>query len=117
MVYKITKMLVESVRPGIRACELDALNTAEWAKYGYEHSKIAFAGTRIGHGMGLLGTEPPHIGAYDSTVLQPGMVFTIEPGLVTDYGCFQTEHNVVVTEAGCEVLNVMDWELRRIATI
>ncbi len=76
------------------------------AELGYE--------AEIGHGLGWGGclTEPPHITSYDRTVIRPGMVSTIEPGINTDYGCYSTEMNIVVTEDGCEILNEMDWELR-----
>ena len=116
MVVKITNTLVGAVRPGMKACDIDAINSAEWEKYGYDYSTIDFGGGRIGHGMGLLGTEPPHIGPYDKTVIRPGMVFTIEPGMPTEFGCFQAETDVVVTEEGCEVLNKTNWELRIIST-
>jgi len=100
----------------MRACDVDAMNTTAWQKYGLDYGKIDFGGSRIGHGIGLLGTEPPHIGPEDKTVLQSGMVFTIEPGWPTEYGCFQAETDVVLTEEGCEVLNPMDWNLRIIST-
>jgi Xaa-Pro aminopeptidase len=116
MVVKITNDLIKAIRPGMRACDVDAMNTAAWQKYGLDYAKIDFGGGRIGHGIGLLGTEPPHIGPEDKTVLQPGMIFTIEPGWPTEYGCFQAETDVVLTEEGCEVLNKMDWNLRIIST-
>jgi Xaa-Pro aminopeptidase len=116
MVVKITDTVVEAVRPGMKACDIDAINSAEWEKYGYDYSKIDFGGGRVGHGMGLLGTEPPHIGPHDKTVIRPGMIFTIEPGMPTEFGCFQAETDVVVTEEGCEVLNKMNWDLRIIST-
>lgn len=110
MVVKITKTLVDAVRPGIRACDLDALNHTEWEKFGYDYAKLNFGGGRIGHGVGWGSclTEPPHIGAYDMTQLQPGMVFTIEPGFSTEDGCFQAEEDIVVTEDGCEVMSVFE---------
>jgi Xaa-Pro aminopeptidase len=116
MVLKITKKIVSLVRPGMKACDLDAFNSLEWEKYGYDYSKIDFGGGRIGHGMGLFGTEPPHIGPEDNTTIRAGMVFTIEPGMPTEFGCFQTEINLVVTEGGCQVLNDMNWDLRIIPT-
>jgi Xaa-Pro aminopeptidase len=116
MVVGITNTVIDATSPGMKACDIDAINTAEWKKYGHDYSKIDFGGGRIGHGMGLLGTEPPHIGPEDTTVIKPGMIFTIEPGMPTEYGCFQAETNVVVTEDGCEVLNKMDWNLRIIST-
>ena len=116
IVIKITNHLLKSIRPGMKACEIDALNSAEWEKYGYDYSKIDFGGGRIGHGLGLLGTEPPHIGPEDQTVIQPGMVFTIEPGYPTQYGVFQVEMDILVKEDGIEILNLFDRNLRIIAT-
>jgi len=116
MVVGITNTVINATSPGMKACDIDAINTEEWKKYGHDYSKIDFGGGRIGHGIGLFGTEPPHIGPEDTTVIKPGMIFTIEPGMPTEYGCFQAETNVVVTEDGCEVLNKMDWNLRIIST-
>ncbi len=114
MVADITKAVVDAVRPGMRACDIDAVNRAEWEKRGYDYSKINWGGGRIGHGLGWGGclTEPPHIASYDRTVIRSGMVFTIEPAISTEYGCFQAETDIVVTEDGCDVLNKMGWELR-----
>lgn len=116
MIVEITERIVKAVQPGMRACDLDGLNSAEWKRYGYDYAEIDFGGGRIGHGIGLLATEPPHIGPYDKTVIRPGMVFTIEPGMPTEFGCFQAENNLVVTEEGCEVMNKMNWDLRIIPT-
>lgn len=117
IVIKITNNLLKYIRPGIKACEIDALNSAEWGKYGYDYSKIAFGGGRIGHGLGLLSTEPPHIGPEDQTAIQPGMVFTIEPGYPTNFGVFQAEMDVFMNEEGnMEILNKFDQNLRIIAT-
>ncbi len=115
MVAEITTTVVNAIRPEIRACDIDALNNSEWEKRGYDYNgNINWAGGRIGHGLGWGAclTDPPHIAAYDRTEICPGMVFTIEPGINTEYGCFQTETDIVVTEDGCEVLNKMDTELR-----
>ena len=66
---------------------------------------------RIGHGLGLDVTELPHVAEHDPTVLEPGMVITVEPGVATAYGTFHVEENALVTEAGCEVLSRSPWEL------
>lgn len=59
---------------------------------------------RIGHGMGLMSTEPPHVAHYDETVMTPGLVFTIEPRFLNQDGIFNCEELVLVTERGGEFL-------------
>ncbi len=117
MVLEITRTVVGAIRPGIRTCDLDALNSAEWEKRGYDYSKINWGGGRIGHGLGWgrCLTEPPHIASYDETVIRPGMIITIEPGINIEYGTYCIEMNIAVTEDGHEVLNDFDRELRTIS--
>jgi Xaa-Pro aminopeptidase len=75
---------------------------------------MSFSAGRIGHGVGLMTTEPPSVALYDNTVLQAGMVLAIEPGKVTEDGIFHVEQNVVVTETGHEIISDCDWKLRQI---
>ncbi len=116
VVAEITRALFNAVRPGMKACDIDALNFREWEKRGYDYAKINRGAGRIGHGLGngFCLTEPPHIAGYSNIKICPGMVFTLEPGIATDYGRYTTELNIAVHEDGCELLNEMDWELRKI---
>ena len=64
---------------------------------------------RHGHGLGLEVHEEPRIGKASprlpDAVVEPGMVFTIEPGAyVPGLGGVRIEDDVLVTETGCEVL-------------
>jgi Xaa-Pro aminopeptidase len=60
---------------------------------------------RIGHGLGLQSTEPPNVSLDDPTILDAGMVITVEPALIFDHGIYQVEQNVAVTETGHEILS------------
>ena len=60
---------------------------------------------RTGHALGLEVHENPSISPTETEILQPGMVFAIEPGLY-DYsvGGFRIENDIVITENGYEYL-------------
>ena len=109
----ITRRTVEVIRPGVTASELSRLCNMEFEKTGLKDlwgdgdcsSAASNRAQRIGHGIGMAFTEMPHIAIYDHTVLKPGMTITIEPTVVTHYGHFNIEENVLVTEDGHEVLS------------
>jgi Xaa-Pro dipeptidase len=69
---------------------------------------------RTGHGLGLDTHESiPQIAAGVETPLEPGMAFTIEPGIyVPNLGGVRVEDNVVVTESGVDVLTSFPRQLQ-----
>ena len=108
---QLTELCIEAIRPGVKASDIARICAVELERRGLD---LTFRAGRLGHGIGLMLTEPPHIANYDSTVLEPGMIITIEPGFVTDYGVFQAEENILVTLDGYEVLSTATTELVRI---
>ncbi|MHC0039071.1 M24 family metallopeptidase [Pseudoneobacillus sp. C159] len=92
---------IEAVKPGISAHELDRVARDIFEQAGLE--KYSLRG--LGHGVGLQIHENPRIVLDGQEILEPGMVFTIEPGLyIPDSVGVRIEDIVLVTEDGCEVL-------------
>lgn len=106
------EMLEESIkatRPGIRAEELESVSGNIAIRYGLEKNHTAAyggPGTYLGHAIGLGVDEPPVLACGDKTILKPGMVLTLEPGIYrTPWGGCRIEDEVLVTATGYEVLN------------
>ena len=60
---------------------------------------------RTGHGIGIDIHEAPYFSASDETVLQPGMVMSVEPGIyVEGAGGFRHSDTIIVTKDGRDVL-------------
>lgn len=67
---------------------------------------------RTGHGLGLEGHEPPYMVAGDTTALQPGMTFTVEPGIyIPGKGGIRIEDDVLITEDGSQSLTSLTRDL------
>lgn len=96
------------VRPGVTAEEIDRLARSSLERAGYGRYFVH----RTGHGLGLEGHEPPWIMAGETTVLQEGMVFSVEPGvyLVGQFGV-RIEDIVAVTRSGVRCLTGFDHAL------
>lgn len=97
-----------AVRPGVPLCEIDRAARKVIEDGGYGEYFIH----RTGHGIGLQEHEPPDCSSVSQTVTQPGMTFSIEPGIYLP-GKFgvRVEDIVAVTEDGGETLNALEREL------
>jgi len=115
-IHQITWEAVCRVRPGITASSIARFCNEKVSRLKFPITQeISGRASRCGHGVGLNLTEFPHISEADHTVLEPGMVITLEPGVATEYGTFHVEENVLVTREGYEVLSQAPRVLSRIA--
>ncbi|MFN8168835.1 MAG: Xaa-Pro peptidase family protein [Candidatus Nanopelagicales bacterium] len=96
------------VRPGVSAESIDAAarDVIEAAGYG------AYFVHRTGHGIGLESHEEPYIVSGNTELIEPGMAFSIEPGIYLPgrHGA-RIEDIVVCTEDGGERVNLRPREL------
>jgi len=114
-VLDLTRIGVEMVRPGVPVAGIASrLNEATRGLGLPVTSATSLLAGRIGHGIGYDITEPPHLSESDPTVLEAGMVISIEPGVATEFGLFHAEENVLVTESGHELLSTYPPTLRTI---
>jgi len=99
-----------AVRPGVNAIEVENAHRIPFLREGLDD----YALRGLGHGIGLEIHECPRVQiGVENTVLAPGMVFTLEPGLYFPGECgVRTEDDVLVTETGVENLSATPHEIR-----
>jgi Xaa-Pro aminopeptidase len=101
------------IHPGVVCRDVDTRARAVIAAAGFGD---AF-GHSLGHGVGLDVHEGPRLSSQDDTVLEPGIVLTVEPGIyLPGWGGVRIEDLVVVTEDGCRVLTHSPRDFQLMAT-
>ncbi len=99
----------EAVQPGIACEEIDRAARKVIAGAGYGEYFIH----RVGHGIGLTTHEPPYMVEGETHPIEPGMCFSIEPGIyLPDRFGVRIEDIVVATEGGGRRLNNTSHEMR-----
>lgn len=108
VLQRAQKAAVDAVRPGATAESIDAAARDIIAEAGYGEYFIH----RTGHGIGLDVHEEPYIIKGNALPLEPGMAFSVEPGIYQPgrWGA-RIEDIVVVTEDGVESVNQRPHEL------
>lgn len=101
VVLKAQEQAIAAIRPGMVASDVDAIARGVIDEAGFGR----YFGHGLGHGLGLEVHEAPRLAAKVATVLKPGMVVTVEPGIyLPGWGGVRIEDDVLVTADGYEVL-------------
>ncbi len=92
---------LDALRPGVTCADVDGAVM----RYLERHDLVPYWRQHTGHAIGLRNHEAPFLDLGDHTRIEPGMVFTIEPGLYApELGGFRHSDTVAVTADGIDVL-------------
>lgn len=108
VVLSAQQRAIARMKPGVTCREVDAAARRVIQKAGFGKR----FGHGLGHGIGLEIHEEPRLSPLSETVLRPGMVVTVEPGIyLPGWGGIRIEDDVLITRRGCEVLTSVpkDW--------
>jgi Xaa-Pro dipeptidase len=98
-----------AAKPGAPCANVDLAARMVIEKAGYGQ----YFTHRTGHGIGLEPHEDPYMRADNLQLLEPGMTFTIEPGIyLPERNGVRIEDNMAITEDGAECLSDMPRELQ-----
>ncbi|MFV0446042.1 MAG: M24 family metallopeptidase [Planctomycetaceae bacterium] len=101
-VLKAQERAIKAIRPGQKCNIVDAKARDFISEAGFGK----WFGHGLGHGIGLDIHEQPRLSPTSETVLQPGMIVTVEPGIyLPSQGGVRIEDDVLVTAEGCVVLS------------
>ena len=94
-------MAIEALQPGAKCADVDRAVRS----YYEQHDLLPYWKHHVGHAIGLRYHEAPFLDVGDKTIIQPGMVFTVEPGLYNpQLGGFRHSDTVLITGDGHEIL-------------
>ena len=107
-VLEANRKAIRAIRAGKTCGEIDAVARKIIGKSGHARH----FGHGLGHGVGIEIHEQPRLAAKNTTVLKPGMVLTVEPGIyIPGVGGVRIEDMIIVRPNGCEVLTTTPKEL------
>jgi len=109
LVRKAQDRAIRTARPGVGVRSIDRAAREVISRAGYGQ----YFGHGTGHGIGLAVHEYPTLSPRGSGMVEPGMIFSVEPGVyLPGWGGVRLEDLVLVTDRGCEVLTYLSKELK-----
>lgn len=109
LMVEAQEIAFDAIKPGKKCSEVDIAVRAFYDKHNLWHTWRH----HVGHALGLLGHEAPFFDIGDQTVIKPGMVFSVEPGIyINDFGGFRHSDTLVVTEDGIELITYYPRDLK-----
>lgn len=102
VLWKMITACQDALGPDILVSRIHQIHNQQAEAAGFPGAPSA---KRIGHGLGIDASEPPSLSAEDDTVLEPGMVVTLEPRFPSEYGTAHIEETYVITEDGYEMIS------------
>lgn len=99
--YDAQEVAFNAIKPGEKYSSVEEAVQKYYKETGITH----LTKHHTGHNIGLLGHEAPFFDLGDDTIMEPGMVVTVEPGIyVKGLGGFRHSDTVLITETGMEML-------------
>jgi Xaa-Pro dipeptidase len=100
LMVEAQEVAFEAMGPGVPVSDVDQ---AVW-DYFDEQGVTDLARHHVGHNIGMEGHEPPYIDRGNDAEMEPGHVYTIEPGLYTETAGYRHSDTVAITEDGLDFL-------------
>jgi len=107
LMVEAQEVAFEAMGPGVPVADVDQ---AVW-EYFEEQGITEYAQHHVGHNIGLGAHEPPYIDRGSEATMEPGHVYTIEPGIYTERAGYRHSDTVAITENGLDFLTYFPRDL------
>jgi len=108
LVLRAQEAVLQAIQPGMTGMQADTIARNIISKAGYGD----YFGHGLGHSVGLDIHEEPRLAPHDASILEPGMVVTVEPGVyLPNWGGVRIEDLIVITSDGCDIISKSPKEL------
>ena len=107
LMHEAQTIALDALGPGV---ELSYVDQQVW-DYFAEQGVTDLARHHVGHNIGMGGHEPPYVDRGAEGTMEPGHVYTIEPGVYTDTYGYRHSDTVAITEDGTEQLTYFPRDL------